>query len=37
VAPVVAADPPGCTYERTVRHTPGVGLQRVIIKICPDA
>jgi hypothetical protein len=37
VAPVVEADPPGCTYERTVRHTPGVGLQRVIIKVCPDA
>jgi hypothetical protein len=37
VAPVVEADPPGCTYERTTRHTPGVGLQRVIIKICPDA
>jgi hypothetical protein len=37
VAPVVEADPPGCTYERSVRHTPGVGLQRVIIKVCPDA
>jgi hypothetical protein len=37
VAAPEATDPPGCTYERTVRHTPGVGLQRVIIKVCPDA
>ena len=35
VAPV-AVDPPGCTYERTVRHVPGVGLQRVLIKVCPE-
>jgi hypothetical protein len=37
VAPVVEADPPGCTYERSVRTLPGGGLQRVIIKVCPDA
>jgi hypothetical protein len=33
----VAADPPGCVYERSVRKQPGGGLQRVIVKICPDA
>jgi hypothetical protein len=39
VAPVapVAVDPPGCIYERSVRKLPGGGLQRVIVKICPDA
>jgi hypothetical protein len=26
----------GCTYERSVRKLPGGGLQRVIIKVCPD-
>src|SRR5262245_16519967 len=36
VAPVVDADPPGCVYERSVRKLPGGGLQRVIVKICPD-
>jgi hypothetical protein len=36
VAPV-AVDPPGCVYERSVRKLPGGGLQRVIVKICPDA
>jgi hypothetical protein len=35
-APVVV-DPPGCVYERSVRKLPGGGLQRVIVKICPDA
>jgi hypothetical protein len=33
----VAADPPGCVYERSVRKPAGGGLQRVILKICPDA
>jgi hypothetical protein len=33
----VAVDPPGCVYERSVRKLPGGGLQRVIVKICPDA
>jgi hypothetical protein len=33
----VAVDPPGCVYERSVRKPPGGGLQRVILKICPDA
>jgi hypothetical protein len=38
VAPAaVAVDPPGCVYERSVRKLPGGGLQRVIVKICPDA
>src|SRR5262245_61032808 len=32
----VAVDPPGCVYERSVRKLPGGGLQRVLIKICPD-
>jgi hypothetical protein len=32
----VALDPPGCVYERSVRKLPGGGLQRVIVKICPD-
>jgi hypothetical protein len=31
-----AIDPPGCTYERSVRKLPGGGLQRVIVKVCPD-
>ena len=26
----------GCTYERSVRKLPGGGLQRVIVKVCPD-
>jgi hypothetical protein len=33
----VAVDPAGCVYERSVRKLPGGGLQRVIVKICPDA
>jgi hypothetical protein len=33
----VAVDPPGCFYERSVRKPAGGGLQRVILKICPDA
>jgi hypothetical protein len=37
VAAPVAVDPPGCTYERSVRKLPGGGLQRVIVKVCPDA
>jgi hypothetical protein len=37
VAAPVAVEPPGCTYERSVRKLPGGGLQRVIIKVCPDA
>ena len=37
VAAPVAVDPPGCVYERSVRKLPGGGLQRVIVKICPDA
>jgi len=36
-AAVEAVEPPGCTYERSVRKQPGGGLQRVIVKICPDA
>jgi len=32
-----AADAPGCVYERSVQKLPGSGLQRVILKICPDA
>ena len=35
VAPV-AVDPPGCVYERSVRKLPGGGLQRVIVKVCPE-
>jgi len=31
-----AIDLPGCTYERSVRKLPGGGLQRVIVKVCPD-
>ena len=31
-----AVEPPGCTYERSVRKLPGGGLQRVIVKVCPD-
>jgi len=32
------AEPPNCTYERSVRKLPGGGgLQRVLIKVCPDA
>jgi hypothetical protein len=26
----------GCTYERSMRKLPGGGLQRVIVKVCPD-
>jgi hypothetical protein len=36
VAAPVAVDLPGCVYERSVRKLPGGGLQRVIVKICPD-
>jgi len=36
VAAPVAVEPAGCTYERSVQKLPGGGLQRVIIKICPD-
>ena len=36
VAAPVAVDPPGCVYERSVRKLPGGGLQRVIVKVCPD-
>jgi hypothetical protein len=36
VAAPVAVDLPSCVYERSVRKLPGGGLQRVIIKICPD-
>src|SRR5262245_5709334 len=32
----VAAEPVGCTYEKSVRKLAGGGLQRVLIKICPD-
>jgi hypothetical protein len=32
----VAVEPAGCTYERSVRKLPGGGLQRVLIKVCPD-
>src|SRR5262249_46678101 len=36
-APAPAAvDPPGCVYARSVRTLPGGGLQRVIVKVCPD-
>ena len=35
-AAVEAVEPPGCTYERSVRKLPGGGLQRVIVKVCPD-
>ena len=35
-APVVV-EPAGCIYERSVRKLPGGGLQRVIVKMCPDA
>jgi hypothetical protein len=35
VAPA-AVEPAGCTYERSVRKLPGGGLQRVLIKVCPD-
>ena len=31
-----AAEPAGCTYERSVRKLPDGGLQRVIVKVCPD-
>ena len=37
VAAPAAVEPAGCTYERSVRKLPGGGLQRVIIKVCPDA
>jgi len=36
VAAPVAVDPPGCVYERSVRKLPGGGLQRIIVKVCPD-
>ena len=36
VAAPVAVEPAGCTYERSVRKLPGGGLQRVLIKVCPD-
>jgi hypothetical protein len=36
VAAPAAVEPPGCTYERSVRKLPGGGLQRVIVKVCPD-
>jgi hypothetical protein len=29
-------EPPGCVYERSVHKLPGGGLQRVIVKVCPD-
>jgi hypothetical protein len=35
-AAVEAVEPLGCTYERSVRKLPGGGLQRVIVKVCPD-
>jgi hypothetical protein len=35
-AATVAAEPVGCTYEKSVRKLAGGGLQRVLIKICPD-
>jgi hypothetical protein len=34
VAAPEAVEP--CTYERSVRTLPGGGLQRVIVKVCPD-
>ena len=36
VAATEVIEPVGCTYERSVRKLPGGGLQRVIIKVCPD-
>jgi hypothetical protein len=36
VAATEVIDPPSCTYERSVRKLPGGGLQRVLIKVCPD-
>ena len=36
VAAPVAVEPAGCTYEKSVRKLAGGGLQRVLIKICPD-
>ena len=36
VAAPVAVEPVGCTYERSVRPLAGGGLQRVLIKVCPD-
>jgi hypothetical protein len=36
VAAPVAVEAPGCVYERSVRKLPGGGLQRVLIKVCPD-
>jgi hypothetical protein len=32
-----AADQPSCVYERTVQKRPDGGLQRVVLKVCPDA
>jgi hypothetical protein len=31
------ADQPNCVYERTVQKRPDGGLQRVVLKVCPDA
>jgi hypothetical protein len=30
-------DQPSCVYERTVQKRPDGGLQRVVLKVCPDA
>jgi hypothetical protein len=32
----VAVEAPGCVYEKSVRKLPDGGLQRVIVKVCPD-
>ena len=36
VAAPVAVEPAGCVLERSVRKLPDGGLQRVLIKVCPD-
>ena len=36
VAAPVAVEAPGCVYEKSVRKLPDGGLQRVIVKVCPD-
>src|SRR5262245_48280172 len=36
VAAPVAVEPAGCVFERSVRKLPDGGLQRVLIKVCPD-
>jgi len=36
MAAPAAVEPVGCTYERSVRPLSGGGLQRVLIKVCPD-